>query len=526
LSDDEIYDVIVVGMGPVGSAAAIFAGRAGLRVCALDKSADVYPLPRATHFDAEIMRLFQRAGLTEAITPLVRTYDGGVHLGVDGEPIRDFRVPAEPGPLGWYPHYTFLQPELDQVLRDKAAAVPGVACRLGTEVTGVRDMGGEVAVDVDVDGRTETLRARYMIACDGASSPVRKRLGIRLENHGFDERWIIVDVRVQRPEALPDYSVMWCDPSRPATYIPQPGRSRRWEFMLLDGESAEEMTRRENIERLLKPSVDPVGVEIVRSAVYHFHGLIAESWRSGRVFLAGDAVHQTPPFYGQGMCHGIRDVSNLAWKLALAVRDPRFEPALNSYAVERRPHVKSIIDASVENGRYICILDPHEARERDRRLRERLAAGTDVRSFRSVIPGLTAGVLSPAETTERGQLMIQPAVKSADGRDVLLDDQLGSGLAVLVNGHVPPSERTTWFTDVLGGRIVRVVADPAADGEIADLTGALTAWFTAAGAAAVLVRPDGYVFGTAPSLDGTDQLIADLAAKLTTAHHTQQEVRP
>ncbi|WIY01089.1 bifunctional 3-(3-hydroxy-phenyl)propionate/3-hydroxycinnamic acid hydroxylase [Amycolatopsis mongoliensis] len=515
MSDPELHDVIVVGMGPVGSAAAIFAARAGLRVCALDKSADVYPLPRATHFDAEIMRLFQRAGLTTEVGPVVRTYDGGVHLGVDGEPIRDFRVRAERGPLGWYPHYTFLQPELDRVLRDQAAAVPGVACRTGAEVVDVRDTGSDVEVDVDVDGRTETLRARYVIACDGASSPIRKRLGIRLDDYGFDERWIIVDVRVPHPEVLPEYSVMWCDPSRPATYIPQPGRNRRWEFMLLDGESAEEMTRRDSIDRLLKPSVDPTGVEIVRSAVYRFHGLIAESWRSGRVFLAGDAAHQTPPFYGQGMCHGIRDVSNLAWKLALAVRDTRFEPALDSYAEERRPHVKTIIDASVENGRYICILDRDEALERDRRLRERLAAGTDVRSFRSVIPGLAAGVLSAAETAERGQLMIQPTVKTADGRDVLLDEQLGSGFAVLVAGDAPPSARTAWFTDVLGGRIVRVVADPSGPGEIADPTGALAAWFAGAAAGAVLVRPDGYVFGTVPDGPGIHRLIDELASQLS-----------
>ena len=508
------YDVAIVGMGPVGSAAAIFADRAGARVCAIDKSPDVFPLPRATHFDAEIMRLFQDAGLSAVIDPVVRTYDGGVHLGVDGEPIRDFRVPAARGPLGWYPHYTFLQPELDQVLREQAAASPGVECRLGAEVVDVRDTGDGVELDVAREGGVETIRARYVIACDGASSPIRKRLGVRLSDYGFDERWIIVDVRVPDPGALPAHSVMWCDPSRPATYIPQPGNHRRWEFMLLDGESAEEMTERDAIDRLLKRSVDPTGVEIVRSAVYRFHGLITESWRVGRVFLAGDAAHQTPPFYGQGMCHGIRDVANLAWKLGLALRHPAYESLLDTYAVERQPHVRTIIDASVENGRYICLLDREEALERDRRLRERLAAGTDVRSFRSVIPGLTAGVLATTAGPQRGELFIQPTVRTTTG-SALLDEVIGNGFALVVEGPLPDTEQTRWFADELGGRIVSVVPQPQAAAEIVDDSGALRSWFHETGSTSVLVRPDRYVFGTASGAAATGELIDDLARQLT-----------
>ncbi|WPB94292.1 bifunctional 3-(3-hydroxy-phenyl)propionate/3-hydroxycinnamic acid hydroxylase MhpA [Streptomyces malaysiensis] len=510
----EKYDVVIVGMGPVGSAAAIFADRAGLRVCAIDKAPDVFPLPRATHFDAEIMRLFHSAGLSEVIDPVVRTYDGGVHLGVDGEPIRDFRVPASRGPLGWYPHYTFLQPELDRVLREQAAASPRVICRLGAEVVNVRDTGDEVELDVAAEGTLETVHARYVIACDGASSPIRKSLGVRLADYGFDERWLIVDVRVPEPELLPDYSIMWCDPSRPATYIPQPRNHRRWEFMLLDGESAEEMTGREAIDRLLKRSVDPTGVEIVRSAVYRFHGLITESWRVGRVFLAGDAAHQTPPFYGQGMCHGIRDVANLAWKLGLALREPAYETLLDSYAVERQPHVRTIIDASVENGRYICMLDRAEALERDRRLRERLASGADVRSFRSVIPGLTAGLLAGYIGSQRGELFIQPTVRTATG-SALLDEVLGNGFALVIEDRLPDTAQTRWFTDELGGRIVSVVPQPRTATEIADDSGALRSCFQEAGATGVLIRPDRYVFGTASGTSGAGELIDDLAGQMT-----------
>ncbi|MDX6741546.1 bifunctional 3-(3-hydroxy-phenyl)propionate/3-hydroxycinnamic acid hydroxylase [Actinocorallia sp. A-T 12471] len=499
------YDVLIVGMGPVGAMAAIAAGRAGLRTCVVEQAADVYPLPRAVHFDAEIMRLFQRAGLAPAVEPIIGQYRGGVHLGADGEPIRDFRVPAERGPLGWYPHNTFLQPRLERVLRTAVADLDRVDVRLGWTAEKIRqDDDG-----VDVTGRTaagvaEALRARWVIACDGASSTVRKQVGIRLTDYDFNEPWIIIDAVVADPDRLPDYSVMWCDPARPGTYVPLPGSHRRWEFMLLDGETAETMGAPEKIAELVARSVDIADVELVRSAVYRFHGLIAERWRAGRVFLAGDAAHQTPPFYGQGMCHGIRDVTNLVWKLELAERDPRFLGLLDTYGLERHPHVRTVIDASVENGRYICVLDPEEARLRDERLRARAAAGKDVRSFRSVIPGLVAGLVQPdGEGTEAGQLMPQPTVKGPDGAELLLDEVLGDGFALLTLDGPRAADDVEWFTDVLDGRVVGV-------DETVDATGELRDYLAANAATAVLVRPDRYVYGFARGPATADDLLAEL----------------
>jgi len=527
-----MYDVFVAGLGPVGSAAAAFAGRAGLRTMAVDPAEKVFPLPRATHFDAEVMRLFQSAGLADALNRVVATYDGGVHLGADGEPIRDFRVPAVRGPSGWFPHYTFIQPRVDQILRDAAASDPNVECRLGWEVVATQQNADHVAVTIgSASGATEVVTAKFLIACDGASSPIRKSLGIELIDYGFEEPWIIIDAIVPEGADIPNYSVMWCDPNRPGTYIPQPGRHRRWEFMLLPGESPETMASRPIIEELLRPSVDPAHVEIVRRAVYRFHGLITSQWRSGRIFLAGDAAHQTPPFYGQGMCHGIRDVSNLVWKLRLALDEPGLEPLLDSYAQERHPHVKSIIDASVENGRYICILDPAEARERDARLRARLSAGQDVRSFRSVIPGIVAGMVLPAdETTENGQLMIQPDVETVDGRVQLMDDVLGSGFRLITRTPVTDATSAAWFSSALSGVLVSIddsgiahatetsgrdtsgasQTGQAAFPSFVDHSGELLQWFDKHEATAVLVRPDHYIFGVANGDNGGEQLLRAL----------------
>lgn len=517
---EPIYDIFIAGMGPVGAAAAVFAGRAALQTCVVDKSVDVYPLPRATHFDAEIMRLFQRAGLVEAIAPVVTTYNGGLHLGADGEPIRDFRVPAAHNSLGWFPHYTFLQPRLDGTLRAEARRFDSVDCRLGFRVLGLQQDADVVTVTLQCpDGITETVRARYVIACDGAASPIRKELGIPLLDYGFEEPWIIVDIVVPEASALPDYSVMYCDPARPATYIPQPGRNRRWEFMLLDGETPEMMETPESIRQLLKPHVDVDGVEIVRSAVYRFHGLITSSWRSERVFLAGDAAHQTPPFYGQGMCHGIRDVSNLVWKLELALRSPQYAHVLDTYAAERHPHVKSIIDASVENGRYICILDPEEARRRDERLRDRATAGADVRSFRSVIPGIAEGVLSSRPHALRGQLMIQPNVATPAGGVVRLDDVLGTGFALITTVPAVTGDDLEWFCHDLGGRVVRVASleEPGvgAGAEMRDVDGILGGWFSENRVSSALVRPDRYLFGVADGEEETSQMIKQLRQQLT-----------
>ncbi|MFI6936800.1 bifunctional 3-(3-hydroxy-phenyl)propionate/3-hydroxycinnamic acid hydroxylase [Streptomyces sp. NPDC050287] len=534
-----MYDVLVAGMGPVGATAAAFAGRAGLRTMAVDPSEAVFPLPRATHFDAEVMRLFQSVGLADTLNKVVATYDGGVHLGADGEPIRDFRVPAVPGPSGWFPHYTFIQPQVDQILRDAALGDPNVDGRLGWEVVATEQNADHVAVTISVpSGATEVVTAKFVIACDGASSPIRKSLGIDLIDYGFEEPWIIVDAIVPESAQLPNHSIMWCDPKRPGTYIPQPGRHRRWEFMLLADESPETMASRAVIEQLLRSSVDPDGVEIVRSAVYRFHGLIASQWRNGRIFLAGDAAHQTPPFYGQGMCHGIRDVSNLVWKLRLALDDPDMDPLLDSYAQERHPHVKTVIDASVENGRYICILDPVEAHERDTRLRARMAAGQDVRSFRSVIPGIVAGIALPADdTNENGQLMIQPEVETVDGRVQLMDEVLGSGFRLITRSQVTDPASASWFDTALSGVIVSLddsgiarTAEAAAHGGpgpdetepmghslFVDHSGEILKWFDKHEATAVLVRPDHYIFGVAEGEDGAERLLRSLREAIGSA---------
>jgi 3-(3-hydroxy-phenyl)propionate hydroxylase len=512
MSEDAIYDVAVIGAGPVGSTAANLAARHDLRCVLIEPSHEVFSLPRAIHFDADIMRIFQFAGLAERIEPIVRATSGGVHLGVDGEPIRQFRVPDTAGSLGWRPHYMFFQPELDALLRAAARERAEVDARFGWRCDGLSDTGDEVVLTLHGEhGEENQVRARYVIAADGAASPTRARLGLRLSDYDFDEPWVIVDGQVPGEELGPDYTIMYCDPARPATYVPGPGRHRRWEFMLLPGETGAEFTTDDGARQLVASVTDWLGetdLAVGRVAVYRFHALVAENWRAGRVFLAGDAAHQTPPFYGQGMCHGIRDVRNLLWKLA-ALRDGRAsEEILDSYQAEREPHVRAIIEAAVANGRYICTLDPMAAAQRDQQLRDRMRQGADVRSFREVIPGLGAGLVATTSESEApGLLFVQPTV-TADGAPRMLDDMLGDGFALVSSIPVTAGAKLDWFINELGGRLVQT----------ADLTQGpdrlLDSWFREFRCVAALVRPDRYVFGVAVTPADIDDLLEEIRAEL------------
>lgn len=508
MSTDEIRDVIVVGAGPVGSTAALLAGRLGLTVLLVDASTEVFPKPRAIHFDADIMRIFQFAGIADELEGRVRATSGALHNGADGELIRDFRAVATEGDLGWKPHYMFYQPETDALLRQRAAESAGTEVALGWTCDSVTEVGDHVVVELrDGDGNTRQERARYAIAADGANSPIRKALGIRLTDYAFDEPWVVIDGHVDDERLGPDYSIMYCDPKRPATYIPGTRSHRRWEFMILPGEDGEALSTPESALELIRevtPWIDEGKFEIERSAVYRFHGLVADRWRQGRVLLIGDAAHQSPPFYGQGMCHGVRDARNLTWKLRAILQEGASEDLLDTYQAEREPHVRAIIEQSVANGRYICVLDPVEANARDERMRElmRHPAPHAPKTWRDTIPGLTAGVLDHSGLSQAtGLLFPQPWVRKADGRRMRLDDAIGADWALIVRDGKQAPAGSDVATFVVGE-------------DFADETGALGSWFEAFDTDAVLVRPDRYVFGVAKGPLETRSLLDDHAAAL------------
>jgi len=509
------YDVAIVGCGPVGALAANLLGRAGLSVLVLEQEVAPHPLPRAVHLDHEMMRLFQNAGLVERLTPLMRETEGHLHIGADGGVIRYLGTAGRAKRFGWANDYFFYQPELETELRAALAAYATVELRLGARLE---------SLDQDREGATLTLegggqvRARYVIACDGARSAVRKSLGVKLDDLDFEEPWLVIDAEVDGPivfpifEGVPDgadlqqLSVMLCDPRRPATIVPGRGDHRRWEFMLLPGEDDQAMMRPETVEALIAPWVEGRTYRLVRAATYRFHGLVAERWQVGRVFLAGDAAHQTPPFFGQGMCHGLRDVSNLAWKLDLVLGGKAEPTLLETYQPERDPHVRAVVGAAVGAGRYICQLDPTLATQRDTELRAAMAAAKPGVTAADLIPRYQAGVVRPGG----GERFIQPTLAAEAGRSALLDDVTGGGFVLLSHDPAPlavlsPAQQAIW--NALGGRAFGLEA-------LNDPEGALGAWLNAKPAHAVLLRPDAYVYGLAPTAADVSALIDHLAADL------------
>jgi 3-(3-hydroxy-phenyl)propionate hydroxylase len=513
------FDVVVVGCGPVGALAASLLGRAGLKTLIIDQAREPYPLPRAVHLDHEAMRILQGAGLIDRVGPGMREGEGHLHIGADQGVIRYLGAAGLPKPFGWANDYFFYQPEFEAELRGALRDYPQVSVRLGVAFDALTQDEDGVTLELKGEGGVEQVRARWVIACDGARSAVRKHLNVALDDLDFEEPWLVVDVEVDGPvhverfkavpaEADPQkMAITVCDPVRPTTTVPGRGRHRRWEFMLLPGEDDEEMMRPERIYALLDPWVSGVPHRLVRAATYRFHGLIAERWQVGRVFLAGDAAHQTPPFFGQGMCHGMRDVANLAWKLDLVERGVCSKDLLNTYQPERDAHVRQIISASVEAGRYICVLDPAAAAVRDRRMRAPVQGAA--RTAADLVPPIREGVILKG-SPGAGERFIQPWVMSEGGRQLL--DAQGGGWRLVVRDAATATAARAAADAVLSGLDLQVIqADALADG------GALSVWLADRGAAAAVVRPDYYVFGTSGA-EGLGSMLESLSRALCSRH--------
>lgn len=483
------YDVAIVGYGPTGAVLANLLGAAGLRVAVFEREPGILDLPRAVAFDGEAMRVFQAIGLAERLAPAIRPSAGMRYVSARGETLVIREAASGEGPQGWAIHYLFHQPALEQALRDGVARYSNVEVFSRHEVRRVADGGNQATLEVEDLDRGETRRvcAEWVVGCDGARSLVRRAIGADHEDLGLHQPWLVVDFVLERDVDLPLTTVQYCDPARPTTYVNVVGRRRRWEIMLMPGDDPETIAQPASTWRLVSRWLQPGDARIERSAVYTFHSLIARRWRAGRLLIAGDAAHQTPPFLGQGMCAGIRDAANLAWKLALVVRRTASERLIDTYESERLPHVREFIALAVRMGGIIQTTDPAVAAERDRRLAGDGAPEMLVYPTPQLGPGVRADAPPPT-----GVVFPQPRLD--DGRR--LDAAIGSGFAVIgaadtISG-VSASTRDRWAA--LG---VAALANPGA---------AIDAWLAEHGARAVMLRPDRYVVGIARTAGDLDRL--------------------
>lgn len=489
-----VFDVAIIGYGPAGATLANLLGQYGLSVLVLEREAEIYPLPRAIHFDGETMRVFETAGLRPQVESISRPGLKGMYFNnAAGETLLIRAGTQERGPHGCATNHYFHQPELEAVLRSGLQRYPQVQVRTRHEVTAIED-GADAATLQVTDLQTQqnhVVQARYVVGCDGARSLVRKVLGTRMRDLGLHQPWLVFDVRLKTDvPGLPDHTVQHCDPSRPMTYCNVTGNRRRWEIMLMPGDKPDQMVQPETLWKLVSKWVTPSQVDIERAVIYTFHSVIAEGWRQGRLMLAGDAAHQTPPFLGQGMCAAIRDVSNLAWKLDAVRRGRANDALLDTYESERSPHVQAFIELAVKLGDIIQTTDPQAARERDAKFK---AGQPEI--FQFPTPRLGPGVWQ-GEQAPVAQVFPQPTL--ANGH--LLDSLLGLNFAVLgeesVLADVSEDTRERWLAQ-------GVVTVPARDPEV-------KAWLDQQGARAVLLRPDRYILGVAQNSADLDRISAVL----------------
>jgi 3-(3-hydroxy-phenyl)propionate hydroxylase len=494
-----VYDVAIVGYGPAGALLAALLGQAGHRVFVGERLREVYQIPRAIALDHEIMRLFQQIGIADAVAPFTEPFTPSEFFGVDGRLIRRMTMVEPPYPQGYTPSLVFTQPEVERVLRERVAQLPNVTVALGADVQSLtQDTEGVTLALRHDDGSEDTVRARWAVGCDGGSSTVRAAIGIELDDLDFDEPWLVVDVLVN-PRGLaklPKTSVQYCEPERPCTLVIGPKNHRRWEISLKAGEDARQAATPEGTWTLLSRWLTPDDGALWRQASYRFHALVAKTWRAGRVFIAGDAAHMQPPFLGQGMCQGMRDASNLAWKLGAVlqgeVRGTAAEALLDSYGAERQHHVRELTTRLKAIGAVICERDITRARARDAKMLADCGGVVKDTPRQDVLPALTTGLLFPSPGA--GTLFPQPRL--SDG--MLMDARFGHGWRLVSDGSLPVNH-------VSAATLIDLARMPEADGVVA-------AWMGRHGCRAALVRPDQYTFGTAASAGELERLLADWRA--------------
>lgn len=435
-------DVLIVGYGPVGATIANLLGRYGLRTLAIDKAPDIHLAPRAIALDNDALRILQLAGLEEGAFPTIAIPHVRMHCPYVGE----FARVNTSGSLNGHPKLvTFYQPDLERALREKAARFGSVQFMPSTALTSFAEAPQGVEAELALsDGRCAKVFARYLVGADGAGSVVRKVIGLDFDGKTYAQDWLIVDA-LDMPRPI-DHVEFLCDHRRPTPHMVAPGGRERWEFMLRPGEKREQVESDPSIRALLSPWRQGREIRIERQAVYRFHARACERFSKGRVFLAGDAAHITPPFAGQGLVAGLRDAANLSWKLAWVVKGHAAPAILDSYDQERRPHAKAMIGLAKFLGRMVmprnafAAIAVHGAarmlhfvpgmrgylEELEIKPRNRFAKGLFVAGKRGRLA--------------RGDLLPQGLLRAADGRHVQSDDALGQGMT-LVGFGLDPTDR-------------------------------------------------------------------------------------
>ncbi|HIG41981.1 MAG: bifunctional 3-(3-hydroxy-phenyl)propionate/3-hydroxycinnamic acid hydroxylase [bacterium] len=510
------FDIAIIGMGPVGTCAAILFAHNGLNVVTFERDIEVYALPRAVAMDGEIVRAFQSIGLGDELNDLLQTVRPGDRAGFANSKHEWMfgQNMADSGLNGWQTLSMFDQPEVESYLRELAIEHPNITCHIGSDVSSFEDLGDQVVLHASNLASEEalTVSARYLLGCDGASSDVRRSLDISWHDLGYNKDWLVVDIILKEGHTLTQDTVQVCDPDRIATFVATKDPYRRWEFKLNPGETWEEMQTPEKIRDLLDPWTPRGTYEIRRSAVYQFHAATADRWRAGNIFIAGDAAHQTPPFLGQGMNAGMRDAINLAWKFPMVLSGLADDSLLDSYQQERIPHAQDLVEWAVAIGQLMEHLAAVELAERQGKPTpdvppQKKSAGYGQGRGN---PPLRDGVIvldQVSDTGSSGYLFSQPLV-SRDKQTFKLDEALGKGFAIVAktDSDLELTEQSKKIVEKLDITLTSLET-------LTEIKGHFDNLFKSS--AAAIVRPDRYVFGHTTETVTLDHLLIELSKKLS-----------
>ncbi|WEL53773.1 bifunctional 3-(3-hydroxy-phenyl)propionate/3-hydroxycinnamic acid hydroxylase [Pseudomonas kermanshahensis] len=532
---DYTTDVVVIGAGPVGLAIANYLGQSGVQVLQIEKLDQLIDYPRAIGIDDESLRTVQAIGLVEQVLPHTTPWHAMRFLTPKGRCFADIQPTTDE--FGWSRRNAFIQPQVDAVLYRGLARFANVRTLFSRDVVEFQQDEQGVSLCMNgPEGRQETVRARYLVACDGGNSLIRRSLDIAFEGKTAPNQWIVIDI-ANDPLGTPNV-YLCCDPVRPYVSAALPHGVRRFEFMVMPGETEEELGKPENMRKLLaKVLPDPDRVELIRKRVYTHNARLASRFRVKRVLLAGDAAHIMPVWQGQGYNSGMRDASNLGWKLALVVKGLAGEALLDTYEQERRDHAKAMIDLSVLAGHVLAPPKRWQGALRDGISWMLNYLPAVKRYFLEMrfkpMPQYTTGALvsepdSKRKATPVGRMFIQPKVVTESGEIRLLDDVIGSKFAFIAWGNDPQwglsaAQVEAWHA--LGACFIQVLPEvqlqagrEVPDGviRVGDCTGRLKEWFGRYPLSIALLRPDRFVGAVAiPQTIGqaSDALLSALAAQ-------------
>ena len=347
------YDVAICGYGPVGSVCSILLAQYGHNVLVIDKNNGPSPTARAINTDGEQLRVFDKFDIGNKIVKNSNQIEKVHFSNSNLEPIQSLNQPLGESIMGWPSQVLFYQPELESFIREKVNDYKNIDVIESCKLIDFENFSESVNIKCTKNNEIYTFNSKFLLGCDGASSFIRKSLDIKLDDFGYNQKWLVCDAHLTKDINLKNELVQVCNPKRPCTFLHGRRGHLRFEFKVMPDDDLKDLENKNYIWNLLSPWINKKNAKLERAVVYDFHACIANEWNIKNVFIAGDSAHQMPPFMGAGMGTGIRDVANLSWKINLVLKNIAKPEIFKTYKKERYSHAKWTIAQTVSIGEII-----------------------------------------------------------------------------------------------------------------------------------------------------------------------------